>query len=277
MNQLTVEECNTIWDRQYGEKKESNLTLVKWSPEIPITWIQKKLKRKNKIYSYDYTEKPKKVVNKIKQKIVEEINKQENTFLFLGQEELLFLECVKHMQQDKEVGERVNLLEFVYVEDVFYPDWDESTQSYTDEGSIEPQHIFSYFNNVEKGYLENPCYFDKGIFSMKTGLENKRVDLFKDAIYETYTHQCYSCEKHKASKSMIGMQYGYYCSHCIDEAMKNVPTGGLINYMYFHFVDQDFLDYNLDWKTIEKGKKNQRNLKKKKERLKKELNYYKVK
>ena len=276
MNHLTVTQCNAMWDRQYGEKKESCLTLVKWSQQIPTAWVQKKLNVRNRLYSYDYMLDPKKVVNEIRQEIVGLVNGQKNNFLFLGEEQLLIIEIIKDMQHSKEINQRVNLLEFVYVEDVFYPEWDENSQSYTDEGEIIKEHIFSFINNINKGYLESPCHFDRDICSMKSQLNASRINKFKNAIYETSIKQCYSCEKHKPNCSLVGLQFGYYCFQCVDEAMVNVPTGGIVNYMYFHFMDQDFLDMNINWLQVEKGKKNKRNLKKKKERLKKELNKFKV-
>lgn len=61
--------------------------------------------------------------------------------------------------------------------------------------------------------------------------------------------QCFNCEQEFPKEQVVGLMSQYYCDDCLKESMSVDKNGGLpiINYHYFHFIDQDYLDQEIDW------------------------------
>ena len=62
--------------------------------------------------------------------------------------------------------------------------------------------------------------------------------------------QCFNCEQEFPKEQVVGLMSQYYCDDCLEESMSY--DGMVINYHYFHFIDQDYLDQEIDWNAEDK-------------------------
>ena len=73
---------------------------------------------------------------------------------------------------------------------------------------------------------------------------------------------CFNCEEHCKEKSIIHLSMESYCLKCIKNSMTPSKNGGLpsINYHFYHYIDQWYLDDAIRWTSSRR--KNKRQLKK---------------
>lgn len=73
---------------------------------------------------------------------------------------------------------------------------------------------------------------------------------------------CFNCEKKHHNQSVVHMCMETYCTKCIQDSMSPSKNGGLpsINYHFYHYVDQWYLDSEIKWSS--NRRKNKKQLKK---------------